>query len=190
MFLINSKLKQAEQTILGNNIHLRMARKSDYDEWYDVRNKNFEFLQPYEPTWSKDCLSKKHFFTRLRSDRHGASIDAKYAYLIFSNSNNALIGGININNVHRGVFQACSLGYWMAKEVNSKGFMSEAVNLLTNRCLTQMGFNRVQAATLVHNQASIRVLEKNGFDKEGIGKSFLKINGQWQDHILFAKIAK
>lgn len=174
---------------MGANIYLRMAEKADYAAWQKIRQANQEFLQPFEPIWGANALDKQQFFARVRNDRHHASIDSKYAFFIFKKSDDSLIGGININNVQRGVFQCCAFGYWLGKTENSKGFMTEAVQILSQQCFERWQFNRIQAATLIDNQASIRVLEKNGFEREGQARRYLKINGKWQDHVLFAKIA-
>lgn len=190
MFSHNKYLSIAKQPIIGQNIYLRMAEKYDYSQFYNIRNSNQTFLTPFEPVWGVNALSKKGFYARVRNDRHEASNDRKYAFLIFKKSDDSLIGGISMNNVQRGVFQACSLGYWLGETENSKGYMTEAVQILTQKCFTTWQFNRVQAATLVDNYASIRVLEKCGFSHEGKALKYLKINGQWQDHLLFAKISQ
>lgn len=188
MFFENKYLSVAKQPLVGENIYLRMAEKRDFKAWAKIREANFKFLQPFEPTWGVNALSKQQFYARVRNDKHDASVDDKYAYLIFAKADNRLIGGINMNNVVRGVFQCCALGYWMAQQDNNQGLMSEAVQIITNECFGKWQFNRVQAATLVDNFASIRVLEKNGFTREGQAEKYLKINGSWQDHVLFAKI--
>lgn len=189
MFSKNKYIKQAKTGVVGTNIYLRMAQKSDYEQWRILRQSNQEFLQPFEPTWGQEALSKQQFHARVRSDKYDATNDTKYAFFIFKKSTDQLIGGINMNNVQRGVFQCCALGYWMGQTENSKGYMSEAVQIISQYCFENWGFNRIQAATLLHNQASIRVLEKNGFEREGQARRYLKINGSWQDHVLFAKIA-
>lgn len=189
MLFENKHLKHLKQLISGDNIYLRMAEKSDYKQWREIRQSNQNFLQPFEPIWGRDALSKQHFYARVRNDRHGAITDNKYAFFIFKKTDDQLIGGINMNNIQRGVFQCCALGYWLGQVENSKGYMSEAVQIISQQCFEKWGFNRIQAATLIHNKASIRVLEKNGFEREGQARRYLKINGSWQDHVLFAKIA-
>lgn len=188
MFNNNRYLALVKKPFVGERIYIRMAQKQDYLQWHEVRQANFKFLQPFEPVWSKDALTKKTFYARVRHDRYSASKDEKYAFLIFDKHDDQLLGGINMNNVNRGVFQACALGYWLAKDMNSRGMMSEAVKIISNLSFSLFGLNRIQAATLVDNTASIRVLEKNGFEQEGLARRFLKINGQWQDHFLFSKI--
>ena len=188
MFAANKYLKLAKQVIKGKHIYLRIAEKSDYQQWLEIRSNNQDFLKPYEPIWHKEALLKKTFYARVRNDKYAASADVKYAFLIFRISDNRLLGGINMNNVQRGVFQACAIGYWLGQTENSKGYMTEAVGLITENSFTKWQLNRVQAATLINNHASIKVLEKNGFEREGTARKYLKINNQWQDHLLFAKI--
>ena len=64
--------------------------------------------------------------------------------------------------------------------------MSEAVRAVSNFCFDQLGLNRVEAACLVNNDPSARVLENCDFSREGLARNYLKINGQWRDHLLFA----
>lgn len=189
MLFENKFLNLAKLPLVGDDIYMRMGKKSDFSQWQKTRAENHKFLQPYEPTWGQNALGKPQFNARLRNDKYDASRDVKYAFFIFKKSNDQLIGGINMNNVQRGVFQCCALGYWLAQADNSKGFMSEAVEIISRECFGRWRFNRIQAATLVDNFASIRVLEKNGFECEGQARRYLKINGKWQDHVLFAKIA-
>ena len=49
----------------------------------------------------------------------------------------------------------------------------------------ELGLHRVEAGTLVHNRASQRVLERNGFVRYGLAPQYLRIAGRWQDHVLF-----
>ena len=97
-----------------------------------------------------------------------------------------LIGGLNISNVRRGVAQAASLGYWMGAPYAGRGLMTDAVRAALHFAFSTLRLNRLEAACLPTNAASQRVLEKAGFTREGRARRYLKINGQWQDHDLFA----
>ena len=93
---------------------------------------------------------------------------------------------MNVFNVRRGVSQSASLGYWIGKRFSRKGYMYEALEILLPSLFLDLRLNRIEAATLKNNVASRGLLEKIGFVKEGICRSYLKINGKWQDHVLYS----
>ena len=66
--------------------------------------------------------------------------------------------------------------------------MTEAVKLVSRFAFDTLRLHRIEAACIPENARSIRVLEKAGFRREGLLRSFLKINGSWQDHYLYARI--
>ena len=63
------------------------------------------------------------------------------------------------------------------------------LNCLRGMPSTRCRLHRIEAACIPGNKRSIRVLEKAGFTREGLLRSYLKINGGWQDHYLYALIA-
>jgi [ribosomal protein S5]-alanine N-acetyltransferase len=96
---------------------------------------------------------------------------------------------LNITNITRGIFQNGSVGYSIDEKDNGKGLMSKALSLGKETAFSELGLHRLQAAVMPHNVGSIHVLEKNGFKKEGYARRYLKINGIWEDHVLFAALA-
>jgi [ribosomal protein S5]-alanine N-acetyltransferase len=97
----------------------------------------------------------------------------------------AVIGRITLNNVVRGAFQSCSVGYFIRSAANGRGHATAAVGEMLATAFGELGLHRVEAGTLVHNAASQRVLERNGFVRFGLAPQYLRIAGRWQDHVLF-----
>jgi ribosomal-protein-alanine N-acetyltransferase len=97
-----------------------------------------------------------------------------------------LIGRIALNNIVRGVFQNAYLGYFVGRDHNRMGFATEAVQTLTAHAFHDLALHRLQAAVMLDNPGSMRVLEKAGFRREGVARRYLQINGAWVDHVLFA----
>ena len=97
-----------------------------------------------------------------------------------------LVGGLTLSNVRRGVAQSCSVGYWIGATYANAGYMTEAVRAVIPFAFDQLGLHRLEAACLPPNAASLKLLEKTGFKREGIARRYLKINGVWQDHVLYA----
>ena len=67
--------------------------------------------------------------------------------------------------------------------------MPEALKLLTKHAFDTLRLHRLEAACIPDNHRSIRVLEKAGFQREGLLRSYLRINGVWQDHFIYGLIA-
>ncbi len=95
---------------------------------------------------------------------------------------------MTLNNVRRGVTQAVALGYWLGAQYTGRGLMTEAVCAAATFAFDRLRLHRIEAACLPHNAASIAVLERAGFTREGLARRYLKIDGVWQDHLLFARL--
>ena len=99
-----------------------------------------------------------------------------------------LVGGVTVTNIRRGVAQAGSLGYWMGAAYARQGYMTAAVRALVGFGFSTLKLHRIEAACIPENTASVRLLEKTGFVREGYAREYLCINGIWQDHLLYAQV--
>ena len=97
-----------------------------------------------------------------------------------------MLGGITLTNIRRGV--TASVGYWIGKPFVRQGYTSEALNGMLQHAYDNLGLNRVEAACMPTNRASISVLERAGFRREGLARRHLRINGVFEDHLLFARL--
>lgn len=167
-------------------IYLRQPNRGDWSEWAEIRALSRDHLVPWEPAWSDDSLTRAAFRRRLNRYTEDWNRDASYSFFIFRRDDDALLGGITLANVRRGVAQSCSFGYWIGRPYARQGFMTEAVHGACIFGFERLGLHRVEAATLPHNEASQGVLLNSGFRYEGLAKAYLKINGSWQDHKIFA----
>jgi [ribosomal protein S5]-alanine N-acetyltransferase len=175
-------------TIAGDGVTLRTPQMTDHAEWAELREASREFLTPWEPTWPTDDLSRSAFRRRLRRYAEDVRTDQGYALLIMRNSDGGLVGGLTLANIRRGVAQAGSLGYWMGLPYVRQGYMTAAVHAIIPFALEKLRLHRLEAACIPTNAGSIRLLEKNGFGREGYAREYLCINGIWQDHLLFARL--
>lgn len=176
-------------TIHGEAVYLRAPRLSDFAEWARLRAVSREFLVPWEPVWPADDLSKPAFRRRVRSYNRDIRNDTAYPFYIFGASNDMLLGGVTLSNIRRSVAQsACTMGYWIGRPFRRQGYMGHAVRAVIPHVFTTLGLHRIEAACLPHNEPSIGLLTKCGFVYEGRARSYLCINGDWQDHMLFALI--
>lgn len=172
----------------GRTLHLRHPEMADFEAWAHLREQSSEFLRPWEPIWPRDDLTRPAFRARLR--RYGAETNAGtgYPFFICRNEDDALLGGITLGNIRRGVAQNGQIGYWIGERFAGRGYMSEAVALVCEYAFGRAGLHRLEAACIPGNTKSVRLLEKNGFEREGMLRAYLKINGHWRDHVLYARI--
>jgi ribosomal-protein-alanine N-acetyltransferase len=176
-------------TVEADTVFLRAPQMADYSEWAALREASRAFLTPWEPTWPADDLSRGAFRRRLRRYAEDHRTDASYAFFVFRKSDHALVGGLTLANVRRGVAQAGSIGYWIGEPYARRGLMSAAVRSFVPFAFTALRLHRLEAACIPSNAASIRLLENTGFSREGYAREYLCINGLWQDHVLFARLA-
>ena len=164
---------------------LRIPSFGDYTQWAKLREASRAFLSPWEPVWPPDDLTKLSFRRRIRRYQREIRSGSGYPFLIFTSDGATLLGGLTLAHIQRGVTQSAVLGYWMGEAHAGKGFMTAAVRAAVEFAFDTLHLNRVEAACLPHNAASIHLLEKVGFSREGYARKYLCIEGRWQDHILF-----
>jgi len=175
--------------IRGGGLVLRAPTMGDYPAWASLRNESRAFLAPWEPVWPADELTRSAFRRRLRRYGRESRDDTGYGFFVFRAEDDTLVGGLSLAYVRRGVTQSCSLGYWMGERFAGRGTMTAAVTAVVPFVFGTLRLNRVEAACLPHNVASIRLLEKVGFRREGYARRYLCIAGEWQDHLLFGLVA-
>jgi len=175
-------------SVIGEGVVLRTPQATDHMEWAALRELSREFLIPWEPTWPADDLSRSAFRRRVRRYAEDLRTDQSYAFLIFRSYDNALVGGLTLANIRRGVAQAGSLGYWMGLPYVRQGYMTAAVRAVIPFAFGTLRLHRLEAACIPTNSASIRLLENTGFVREGYARDYLCINGMWQDHLLYGRL--
>ena len=171
--------------LVGDRVFLRPPDRSDYDEWASLRARSRHFLAPWEPSWPPDALSRSSFRARLSRYNEDWRTDQGYNFFIFRDDE-TLIGGVGLSNLRRGVAETASLGYWIGEPYARRGLMTASVPLILDFAFNRLRLHRVEAACLPINIASRSVLLRTGFRQEGHARNYLLIDGQWQDHLLFA----
>jgi len=175
--------------LTGHDVRLRPHRASDFAEWARLRALSRRFLQPWEPTWPADDLTRAAWRRRISAHAHDIERGAAFPFLVFRQSDGAMVGGITLSNVRRGVAQMGSLGYWIGEPFTRRGHTVAAVGAVTRFAFERLGLHRVEAACIPSNEGSRRVLLRAGFAEEGMAQAYLRINGIWRDHLLFGLIS-
>ncbi|MBX2806846.1 MAG: GNAT family N-acetyltransferase [Hyphomicrobiales bacterium] len=187
-FLRSVPLSDSGPLLRGDRLTLRVPQAHDYTEWANLREASEAFLRPWEPEWAADELSRSAFRRRLRYYHRDIREGTGYAFFLLKSDDSTLIGGITLTNARRGVSQSISIGYWIGATYSRQGYMTSALEMLMPFVFRQLGFHRLEAACLPSNLPSRKLLMKSGFDHEGFARKYLKINGLWQDHLLFSAI--
>jgi ribosomal-protein-alanine N-acetyltransferase len=188
-FFRSVSFSETEPALTGEGVILRSPQMSDYSRWAALRERSRDFLTPWEPTWPADDLTRGAFRRRLKRYAEDQRTDQAYAFFIFRRQDDDLVGGLTLANIRRGVAQAGSLGYWMGAPFARCGYMMDAVRALIPFSFETLRLHRLEAACIPTNVASVGLLEKTGFKREGYAREYLCINGTWQDHLLYARLA-
>ena len=172
----------------AERVRLRAPRMGDFQAWSILRHASQGFLQPWEPTWPSDDLTRAAFRRRLALYQRDQDLGQGHAFFVFRSHDNVLVGGVTLRNILRGVAQTGTLGYWIGEPHARRGYTLEAVTAVTRFAFGRLGLHRLEAACCPDNNASRRLLLKAGFDLEGKARGYLKIDGRWRDHLLFGKV--
>lgn len=175
-------------TVQTADVGLRPLHMSDWAAWVGLRTESRRHLTPFEPAWSEAEFTRGGFRSRVRFHQREAAEDLGYGFAVCQLDDDRLVGGISLSNVRRGVTQSAEIGYWLGHAYTGRGYMRQAVGALARYGFGRLKLHRLEAATLPDNLASIRVLERNGFRREGYARSYLRINGVWSDHLLFGLV--
>ena len=174
----------APTLVRGEGLYLRPPEMRDFEAWAALRAQSRRFLTPWEPTWPSDDLTRSAFRRRVKRNQQEINNDEAYPFLLFRDDD-VLAGGLTLGQVKRGVVQAATLGYWIGEVYARQGLMSAAVRAVTGYAFATLRLHRIEASCLPHNEASRKLLERTGFTREGYARAYLRIDGVWQDHLLF-----
>ena len=175
-------------TVRGAGVLLRAPRASDYKAWSEVRFRSRDFLQPWEPAWPEDDLTRAAYRRRLAIYQREMELGGAYPFFVFREEDDALVGGVTLSNIRRGVAETGTLGYWIGQPYVRRGYATAAVRAMCAFAFDRLKLHRVEAACLPSNAGSRAVLTNSGFELEGQARAYLKINGAWRDHLLFGLV--
>ena len=186
VFLRASTAPDNGPVLAGNGVFLRTPSLNDYGEWSQLRGESRAFLTPWEPVWPADDLTRGAFRRRIRRYTMEIRADQAYPFFIYRDTDGALVGGLTLSNVARGMTQSATIGYWIGQKHARKRYMSAALRAVIPFAFDTLHLHRLVAACLPHNEASLRLLDGAGFRREGLARGLVCINGRWQDHIVLA----
>ena len=168
-------------------VRVRPLAREDAGALADLYLANRDHLAPYEPTRDEEFYTVKGQRSRVASALADQEQGRGLPFVI--EVDGRLAGRVNVTNIVLGPFCNGSLGYWVAADVMGRGVATTSVRQVVEDCLTNHGLHRLEAGTLVDNLASQKVLKRTGFTLIGRAPRYLRLAGQWRDHLLFQRLA-
>ncbi|HXJ63331.1 MAG TPA: GNAT family protein [Actinomycetota bacterium] len=172
--------------LTGERCRIRDLRPSDADDLLALRERNRSFFEPFEPALPPDHFTRRAQLDAIVHGNRAWDDDREYTFGV-TLTTGELVGRIRLSVVVRGPWQNANIGYYVDRDANGRGICTEGVGLVVGFAFDRLGLHRVQAGVMPRNTPSIRVLEKNGFRREGLAPRYLRINGEWEDHLIFAR---
>lgn len=177
--------------IKTNRLLLRMLEKEEAHLITAYVNENREHLRRWEPNRSEGYYNLEFWETEIKRIHNDFFMGHALRLCIFlkKSPESSIIGVCNFTNILRGVLQACFLGYSVDHKHQGQGIMYEALKASIDFVFKHLKLHRIMANYMPRNEKSGKLLRKLGFVVEGFARDYLKINGQWEDHILTSKIS-
>lgn len=175
--------------LAGERLYIRAPERRDWQDWVAVRQRNEAFFRPWSPSGSLVNVTREGYMKRLSCYQEDWQEDRAYAFFIFLQGTDSLVGGVTLNNIVRGAGQMATIGYWLDEAETRQGYMTEAVLLACHFAFAALRLHRIQAGTLPENKASQKVLLNCGFQPEGVSRKYIRIAGEWRDHQMFSLLS-
>jgi len=155
-------------------VFIRKPTEEDCQELLSLhqRSREFHFPWAFPPINLQDC---KNYINRCQNEDFEG-------LLICHLTHKRIIGVANLSQIFYRAFQNAYLGYYVDVEFAGQGLMSEGVRLAIDHAFYTLGLHRVEANIQPENRASINLVKRLGFTKEGFSRRYLKINDEWRDH--------
>lgn len=172
----------------GKKVQLRFFTLQHVEEKLQLELDNRAFFGEFSVINSDDFYTLLMQQEVIEQSTENRQAGREYNFGIFDNTTGKLVGTINLFRIFRGPLQSAMIGYVIDRKHNGKGFATEAIGLAVEYAFKELALHRIEAGVMPHNEPSIRVLEKAGFEREGLARKNVKINGKWQDHVVMAII--
>jgi ribosomal-protein-alanine N-acetyltransferase len=173
--------------LYGRRIVMRPLAVSDFRAWSEVRQRNADWLNVWEPlrhvNVADPTVDRSAFVARCAQRDRDRANGTAYQFAIFIGSDVA--GEVNLNNVVRGAMQSCTIGYWIDQRHAGNGYVAEGVVTVMQFAFEQLGLHRIEICIVPRNSNSRRVVEKLDLRDEGTALRYLEINGVWEDHVRY-----
>ena len=178
-------LKQLQlKTIITQRLVLRTPKIEDASILTRFIQSNKGYFEKWEPIRISSFYTNESQLKRI-AQFLTATNQVKF-YIFRKEKPDQIIGEIGLSNIVRGVFQNCNLAYKLDEKHTGQGYMKESLRAVIEYVFEELELHRIEANIIPKNNKSINLIKKLGFEREGLSKKLLKINGEWQDHYRYA----
>lgn len=168
----------------GFGVMLAYPSPHDLREYLDVRRDSRDFHLPWEPRRDIDPTGPEMF--RRVVGEHNTKRSQR---LFIRDADSAeLLGQVSFSLVQPGPGETVYAGYWTARRHARAGVATRGLALALDHAFHNLALHRVEANVQPDNTPSIRLMHRLGFRDEGLCRKYLKINGEWRDHIRFSML--
>ena len=177
-----SRTKPAGALEVGRRVFLRAPTGRHRDELLALIKASRHVLRP----WVAPPATGAAYTAYLRRSRRAT----ERAFLVCRLEDHRIAGVINVSQIFHGNFRSAYLGYYAGAPFVGQGYMSEGLRLVLRRAFVTLGLHRLEANIQPRNRASIRLVKRAGFRREGFSPRYLKVFGRWRDHERWAITAE
>lgn len=172
--------------IESDRLSLRTFVESDAKKLAQLVKRNKYFWATYEPLHEEGYYTEEAQFKKILESLHLQRTNREYSFGIYTKGEEQLIGHISLYAIKRMPYSSAFIGYSIDESFTRKGIATEAVNQVVHFAFNVVNLHRIEAYVSPKNIASIKVLEKANFKREGLLRELLYINGSWEDHFMYA----
>lgn len=97
-----------------------------------------------------------------------------------------IIGTVSLRNIVHGSYEKCEIGYKLSSAYHRQGYAKEGIARVIQIAFTELDLHRIEAYCMPGNEPSINLLESLNFHLEGKLEKYVKIQGRYEDHLLFS----
>jgi ribosomal-protein-alanine N-acetyltransferase len=160
--------------LTGSRLIVRPVAPDDEREFLSAARASEEFHRPYAflPLDEEEFADYLRRFDQVQA--HG--------FVLRLLGSDELVGYINISHIIRGSYQRGTLGYGVFLPHHRRGYMTEGLRLVIRHAFETLSLHRLEAEIQPANKPSLRLVELLGFEREGLARGLIRIEGEWKDH--------
>ncbi len=181
-----------ELSVRTPRLFIRPMREEDRPKFISFYERSWAVMAPWFPLRSPGETSDETFERTMAKASKGAIDGSEFRFFAFSRDEQ-LVAFFGLMQIVRGAFESGVASWCVHADHTSKGICTEGMMGVLDMAFAAppvgLGLHRVQANVIPTNTASIRVAEKAGFRMEGLGRNYLRIAGEWRDHVFYAKLS-
>jgi ribosomal-protein-alanine N-acetyltransferase len=178
----SQSVKTKKALIVGERVFLRAPGKNDFEELLALSRASLRLHRglAYPPRNTEEFAT---FLERCREPNCVCCFVCRVA-------DGAILGSMNLSQIYRGGFQGAYLGYYVGAPFAGQGYMTEAIQLILRYAFEHLKLHRLEANIQPENLASLALVKRAGFVREGYSRRYLRIGRRWRDHERWAIIAE